>query len=214
MTTADDDRRRLLAAFLPHAGFDGWSDKALRQAAADTGLQKDDVRLLFPRGMRDILAFHLAEHDRAFAANPPDLASLKIRARIGTLVKARVLLLEPHREAERRAMLTLTLPAYADIGVSGLWRVADLLWRLAGDTATDWNHYSKRAILSGVYSSTLLAWFSDHSENYEETWEFLDRRIADVMKIEKAKAELRRCSEKLPSIPHILGRLRYPRLEP
>jgi ubiquinone biosynthesis protein COQ9 len=213
MTTADDDRRRLLAAFLPHAGFDGWSDKALRQATADTGLQKDDVRLLFPKGMRDILSFHLNEHDRAFEANPPDLTSLNIRARIATLVKARILLLEPYREAERRAMLTLALPAYADIGVSGLWRVADLLWRMAGDTATDWNHYSKRAILSGVYSSTLLAWFSDHSENYAETWDFLDRRIAGVMKIEKAKAEMRRCSEKLPSIPHILGRLRYPRLE-
>jgi ubiquinone biosynthesis protein COQ9 len=206
-----DDRRDILNAFLAHATFDGWTDRSLKAAARETGRDMADVALLFPRGMRDLLAFFSEEMDRAMvdeAANL-DLASMKIRERIATLVRLRLMAMERHREAARRASLTMALPLYADIGLKTLAATVDTIWRLAGDRATDWNYYSKRAILSGVYASTLLTWFSDQSEDHAETWAFLDRRIGDVMKIEKAKARCRETTKDMPSLARILGRLRH-----
>jgi ubiquinone biosynthesis protein COQ9 len=206
-----DDRRDILNAFLAHATFDGWTDRSLKAAARETGRDMADVALLFPRGIRDLLAFFSEEMDRAMVdeAAKLDLASMKIRERIATLVRLRLMAMERHREAARRASLTMALPLYADIGLKTLAATVDTIWRLAGDRATDWNYYSKRAILSGVYASTLLTWFSDQSEDHAETWAFLDRRIGDVMKIEKAKARCRETTKDMPSLARILGRLRH-----
>ena len=209
--STESQRRAFLKAFLAHAPFDGWTDRSLRAAGRDLGLDAGDVALLFPAGMRDLLKFFHDEMDRQLTAEAGrlDLASMKIRERIAALVKLRIMALEPHREAARRASLTLALPLYADLALKGLSTTVDTIWRLAGDTATDWNYYSKRTILAGVYASTLLTWFADHSQDYAETWAFLDRRIGDVMKIEKLKAECRKATADLPSPARILGRIRH-----
>lgn len=209
--TAETQRREFLDAFLAHAPFDGWTDRSMRAAAKDLKLDMGDAALLFPAGMRDILACFHEEMDRALVkeAEKLDLPAMKIRERIAALVKLRIMLMEPHREAARRASLTLALPQHADLALKGLGQTVDTIWRLAGDTATDWNYYSKRAILAGVYGSTLLTWYGDHSENYEDTWAFLDRRIGDVMKFEKAKAECRKATADWPSPARFFGRLRH-----
>jgi ubiquinone biosynthesis protein COQ9 len=90
------------------------------------------------------------------------------------------------------------------------WRAADRIWRVAGDRATDFNHYSKRTILIGVYGSTSLVFLDDDSEGLAATRAFLDRRIDDVMNFEKAKARWRGSRERIPSLSRFLGRLRYP----
>jgi ubiquinone biosynthesis protein COQ9 len=115
----------------------------------------------------------------------------------------------PAREAVRRALAILAMPQNLPLALRISWRSADLMWRIAGDTSTDFNHYTKRMTLGAVYGSTLLVWLDDKSEGWIETGAFLDRRIDNVMKFEKLKAEWRSSAER-PSLSRFLGRLRYP----
>ena len=86
----------------------------------------------------------------------------------------------------------------------------DAMWRRAGDTATDYNHYTKRAILAGIYAATLNVFARDASENKAETRAFLDRRIEGIIRFEKTKAQFIRKPEERFSMTRLLGRIRYP----
>jgi ubiquinone biosynthesis protein COQ9 len=160
----------------------------------------------------DMIDAWIASVDRAMADEwPPErLASLKVRERIRTLIAFRLEAVEHIDEAVRRAMAVMAMPQNAPRSLQLGWRSADLMWRLAGDTATDYNHYTKRAILAGIYSATLAVFVNDDSEGKARTYEFLDRRIDGVMRFEKAKAQFTRGTPELPSLTRFLGRLRYP----
>jgi ubiquinone biosynthesis protein COQ9 len=202
-----------LAPLIPaNAVFDGWSDKALAMAASELGVPAERARLCFPGGALDMIDAWFDAIDRATAkAYPPErIAGLKIRERIRDLVLYRIEVIHPHKEALRRALAILALPQNALHGPRLAWRAADRMWRIAGDTATDFNHYSKRTILAGLYSATMLAYLDDESEDLAATRAFLDRRIDGVMRFEKWKAQWRGSRERLPSISRFLGRLRYP----
>jgi ubiquinone biosynthesis protein COQ9 len=138
------------------------------------------------------------------------LKAMKIRERITALVESRLAILAPHKEALRRAQAILASPRNARKAVQLGWRAADVMWRAAGDTTTDYNHYSKRAILGSVYGATLLIFVNDDSEGWSETRAFLARRIAGIMKFEKAKAQLTKGPAIGFSPARFLGRLRYP----
>jgi ubiquinone biosynthesis protein COQ9 len=138
------------------------------------------------------------------------IVGLKIRDRIRELVWFRLQAMGPAREAVRSAHAILARPQNAVKGLSIGWRSADLMWRLAGDSSTDFNHYTKRLTLSALYAATLLAWLNDESEGWAETSAFLDRRIGDVMRFERWKAGWRGSAERRPSFSRFLGRLRYP----
>jgi ubiquinone biosynthesis protein COQ9 len=138
------------------------------------------------------------------------MAKLKIREKIRALVWQRLETMGPAREAVRRAIAILAMPQNLPLALRISWRTADLMWRLAGDTSTDFNHYTKRITLGGVYGSTLLVWLDDQSEGWSGTSAFLDRRIDDVMKFEKFKAEWRGSTDQRLSLTRFLGRLRYP----
>jgi ubiquinone biosynthesis protein COQ9 len=145
------------------------------------------------------------------ATLPPEkLATLKIRQRIRTLVATRIQLMEGDREALRRALAILALPQNVALSARLAWRAADLMWRLAGDRAVDFNHYTKRLTLAGVYSSTTLVWLDDESEGHADTLSFLDRRIENVMQFEKLKAQFSPKGGRHFSVARFLGRLRYP----
>ena len=116
----------------------------------------------------------------------------------------------PAREAVRRALAILAMPQNLPLALRISWRSADLMWRLAGDTSTDFNHYTKRMTLGTVYCSTLINWLDDQSEGWTDTAAFLDRRIDDVMRFEKFKAEWRGSADHRLSLSRFLGRLRYP----
>jgi ubiquinone biosynthesis protein COQ9 len=208
-----DELRAALAPLIPgNAAFDGWSDKALAMAAAELGVPAPRARLCFPGGPAQMIDAWFDAIDRAMAAAFPleRIEAMKIRERIRALVMFRIETVNPHKEALRRALAILALPRNVPLAARLGWRAADRMWRIAGDRATDFNHYSKRIILAGVYGSTQLVYMDDDSEDLAATRAFLDRRIDDVMKFEKLKAQWRGNRERLPSLSRFLGRLRYP----
>lgn len=178
-------RQRLLEAALTHAAFDGWSSLLLRRAAADIEVSEAEAENAFPQGARDLLEYFSNETDRAMldALEQTDLESLKVRERVSLAVQTRLDLLLPHREAVRRGLSFLAMPQNAGLGTRLLWRTADAIWWAAGDSATDHNYYSKRALLVGVYSSTLLVWLDDQSGAQSDSKAFLERRIDGALKV-------------------------------
>lgn len=205
-------RRRLALAVGENASFDGWTPAAVEAAAAAEGIDPVQARLALPKDAAGLIDLYIQGVDRALeAAFPPErVAAMKIRARIREMVWERLQIQAPAREAVRRAVAILAMPQNLALATRIGWRSADVIWRLAGDTATDFNHYTKRLTLSGVYGSTLLAWLNDDSPDAAETAAFLDRRIEDVMRFEQFKARWRQGGERRPSLTRFLGRLRYP----
>ena len=183
---------RLLEAALPHVPFDGWSETTLRAAIADSGVAEGLARALFPRGGIDLaVAYHRQGDARLRAAlAASDLAALRFRERVVHAVRLRLELVED-RELVRRGSTLFALPQHAAEGAKLIWGTADTIWNSLGDTTRDLNWYSKRATLSAVYGSTVLYWLGDDSLGHQATWAFLDRRIEDVMQIEKLKAAVK-----------------------
>jgi ubiquinone biosynthesis protein COQ9 len=204
---------RVLAQALPHVPFDGWSPMLLAAAVTAAGLSDLDRRRLFPAGAADLVDFHLDEIDRAMLAALArrDLEPLKVRERIALAVRLRLETAAPPRETVRRTLAYQCLPGRGRRALKALYRTVDRIWRAAGDRATDFNFYTKRALLAGVYSATLLYWLNDNSDGAKETWAFLDRRLADVMRIERLRGGAGRLARRLPSPWAALGRLRYSR---
>lgn len=208
-----DELRVALAREVPaDAAFDGWNKAALSATAARLGVDADVAGLAFPDGTLQMIDAWFASVDAdMLAALPADrLGAMKIRERITSLVEARLEILAPHREALRRAQAILANPIHAKSAASLGWRAADVMWRAAGDTATDYNHYTKRTILGSVYAATLLIFVNDDSDDWADTRAFLARRIDGVMRFEKAKAKWMPSGDRLFSVARFLGRLRYP----
>ncbi|UWR07442.1 MULTISPECIES: COQ9 family protein [Ruegeria] len=189
--TYEDAKQQLLDAILTHVPFDGWSEESFRAAIADCDLDEGLARVICPRGAVDLaLAFHArGDAEMLERLKSEDLSDLKFRDRIAAAVRFRLQAV-PDREAVRRGVTLFSLPSYAADGAKAVWGTCDLIWDALGDTSDDVNWYTKRATLSGVYSSTLLFWLGDDSPDHQLTWEFLDRRIADVMQFEKLKAQV------------------------
>ncbi len=183
--TAGKLRGELLQASLAHVAFDGWSPAVLRAAAKDLGVDPALALNAYPGGPAELIEAFSAWADRRMLAEMEqlDLAAMKVRERVAAGVRLRLAQVEPHREAVRRALAFCALPPNAALGLKCLYRTVDAIWYAAGDRATDYNFYSKRLLLSGVYSSTLLFWLNDKSEGYGETWAFLERRIGEVLKV-------------------------------
>lgn len=207
-----DELRPVLARVLPsHAGFDGWGDKAVESAATELCVDPAVARLAF-EGDRVAMIdawFATIDVDMLEQFSSEKLAPMKVRERITALVEARLDLTLPNREALRRALAILAFPGSAPRGVQLGWRAADAMWRAAGDTATDYNHYTKRAILGAAYAATLAVFLNDESDGLAETRAFLGRRIDGIMQFEKAKAKVTKVTPVF-SPARFIGRLRYP----
>ena len=189
MTTENLELRRdhLVEAMLVHVPFDGWAWSALEAGAKDLGQEPGDARLAFTGGMGEV-ADHFAQwSDRRMLAEllTIDLEGMRVRDRIHTCIKTRLVMNAEHKESLRRLLSFLALPQNAGRLSRMTWRSCSEIWYAAGDTSTDWNHYSKRGLLVPVYSSTILYWMADEGDengDFPETWGFLDRRINDVLK--------------------------------
>lgn len=182
----------LLDAMLPHVIFDGWSDVALRAAAKDMSVDSEAVRAAFPDGARDALSYHSERADARMVEslnNDYSLETMKIRERIATAVMVRLEQNTAHKDAIRKGVAHFNLPWNAPEGLRLLSKTVDAMWIAAGDDATDYNWYTKRALLAKVYSTTLYFWLNDESENHQDTRDFLHRRIDDVMQIQKWKGK-------------------------
>lgn len=184
----DDIKDRVLDAALLHVPFDGWSDRSLRAALADAGVAAGLAKAYFPRGGVDLaLAYH-ARGDAEMVARlaDADLASLRFRERVALAVRLRLEGADP--ELVRRGTTLFALPQHAADGAKAIWGTADRIWAALGDASDDINWYTKRATLSAVYGASVLYWLGDTSPGNQATWEFLDRRIDQVMQFEKVKA--------------------------
>ncbi len=212
---ADMTLDELRAALAPHlasnAAFDGWSAAAVTAAADAIGADRDVARLAIPGRPVEMIDLWFAHVDREMARRlPPErLATMKIRAKITALVETRLDILAPDREALRRATAILAMPQNAARAARLGWRSADAMWRLSGDTATDYNHYTKRAMLAGIYAATIAVFLNDDSEGQSESRAFLGRRIENIMQFEQAKAKLTARSDHRFSVSRFVGRLRY-----
>ncbi|QBX38301.1 COQ9 family protein [Brevundimonas sp. S30B] len=184
---AETTEQAVLDAAVVRAGSVGWSGRLVRAACAANGLSEGDEELLLPNGARDLAALLSRRHDaRALEAlSQIDAGSLKIRERIASAVSARLEAGARDVDACRRCAGFLALPPNADLGLRLAWETANHLWRWAGDTATDQNHYSKRAILAGILIPAMtMRWF----DGREAAEAFVARRIDNVMAFEKWKA--------------------------
>ena len=192
---------KILIATLAHVPFDGWSRTALTHGVLDAGLGRDIGLGAFPGGMVEVAAYCSAYFDRRMVdeLERRKIGEMKVRDRVTVAVRVRLEMLAPHREACRRLMSFLVLPPNAGVAASSTWKTVNAMWYAAGDTATDFNFYTKRALLASVYASTVLCWLVDDSEGFADTWEFLDRRIAGVMKIPKIKARVADALARVPS---------------
>lgn len=212
MTDASHKARAdILNAMLPQAAFDGWTQKSLRLAVAQTDLPQGSEELYFPEGPLEVIKFWSAEMNDKIASDLAalDQPSLKIREKVTAGVLAALYAIGPHEEAARRAMSRMSLPDALGQGPKQLWSAADTIWRAIGDKSTDVNYFSKRTILAGVIASTLTVWLSDEDPQKSKARAFLDARIANVMSFEKAKWDFKKRAANMPNPAEILGKLRY-----
>ncbi len=208
-----EQRQRLLDAVLPHVMFDGWSVKAMKQAAKDLDEDYFTFERYFPGGPIDLISFFVEQADDKMEEEliKRDVLSLKIRDRITLAVRLRLEMYTPYREEIRKALTLLALPQNATKGVKLTAETVSRMWYATGDASTDYNYYTKRMTLSAVYSSTFLFWLDDQSEDFAQTWEFLDRRIENVMQFETAKFKTKQFFSKKPAGPDIFSPARFMR---
>jgi ubiquinone biosynthesis protein COQ9 len=179
----------IIEHMLAHAPHMGWSQACLEQAVVDTGFKSQDAVRAFQGSLDRALAHYFRKMDQEMAdkLSLMDLSSLKVRDRIATAVMVRLRLCADHREAEKKIFMYLAVPLRQPLGMQALAQSVDLMWYAAGDTATDFNYYSKRFLLAGVYSSTLWYWLDDNSPQQIKTQAFLNRRLDEVMMIPQVK---------------------------
>jgi ubiquinone biosynthesis protein COQ9 len=200
MTPRDTARKdALLHAMLPAVPFDGWSRTAMEAAAARAGIDAIELETLFPGGPRDVVAWFSRWADRETLAVLQAARGKKLRGseRVALGVKTRLSILLPHREAVRRGLSLLALPQNLRLGAKLLYEAVDTIWHGAGDASTDFNFYTKRGLLAGVYTATLLYWLDDRSENAAASEAFLARRLADVLAIPRLKDAVGRLASPL-----------------
>lgn len=183
----------LLQAILPHVAFDGWSQTSFEAAVTDAGLDAAAAHVICARGAVDLAIAYHQQGDalmlERFAV--ADLSELRYRDKISALVRMRLEAVAD-KEIVRKASVLFALPNHAGDGAKLIWDSCDTIWNALGDTSDDINWYTKRATLSGVYASCVLFWLGDESDGNADTWEFLERRIENVMQIEKLKAGVRK----------------------
>lgn len=210
MAASESDalREKLMDAAIAHVPFDGWGDKALAAAARDLGIDPALARNAFPGGAIEMIEHHSQLGDRRMVAafEQADKTGLKLREKVALAIRLRLSANAAHREAIRRALTILALPVHAPLAARLLYRTVDAIWYGLGDRSTDYNFYTKRMLLAGVYSTTVLFWINDKSEQGADTWGFLDRRIAQVMLIPQAMGRLGKLAGKLPDPMRILRR--------
>jgi len=195
------DRDRLIEAMLPDVAFDGWSHAALRVAARQAGMPVAEAEALFPGGAPDLVAEFSRWADRRMLdwieAAPAEETSASARIRRAVLLRLEVV--QPWREAVRRALSVLAMPPHALLGLRLLYETVDAIWYAAGDTATDFSFYTKRASLAGVYTATLLYWLEDRSEGATDTQAFLDRRLVELHRLTEARRRFDAAVARLPN---------------
>jgi ubiquinone biosynthesis protein COQ9 len=203
-------RQELLRASLAHVPFDGWNNISLFRGAKDLGWRKEEVTRLFPAGGFDaaLLFSRWADSEMLERFSKLDLSEIRVRDRVARVIRCRLEFLQPHSEAVRRLVFFMMLPGNARHSAMALYSTADTIWRALDDTSTDFNHYTKRLIAVGVLCSTTLFWLDDASPDKKDSWGFLDRRIKNVMGIQKLRQKSDAVFKYIPNPARTLKRFR------
>jgi ubiquinone biosynthesis protein COQ9 len=193
-TKRTQQRRAIVECAMKIACFDGWNDATIAKAATAAGLNPLDGSRLFSGGVGELFICHAEMLDARIAeeAHSVELSSMRVHERIAWLIKIRLNLLAPNKEAIRRAIAWQAIPWTEASLAKNLWTFSDSTWRMAGDQSTDFNYYTKRGLLAKVYASTLLFWLNDESHDHYETWEFLERRIQAVLTTGKQMGQMQK----------------------
>lgn len=213
--TSSDLQETILNAALTHVAFDGWTMKALEAGAADAGLPPADAARAFPKGPAEAVLLHSALADEAMRAAMAALDQPPARTaeKVAMAIRLRLEAAAPHREAVRLGLGLLARPQYAPLGFKALGRTVDAVWRSAGDRSADFNWYTKRGLLAAVYMATVNFWLDDKSDGFADTWAFLDRRLADAMRLPmKAKGMLQKFGGGLPRPSRVAKHLKRRRM--
>lgn len=192
MTTEAHQKSKVLELFLENAAFDGWSKHSLTHSVEQAGLDKNYAEILFPKGVDDIVCYYIDSLNKQLEEkilNMPDFTALKVRDKITTLVWERIQLMHPHKLAIKQLSYYFSHPVNFCLASQCAWSTVDAMWHTAKDVSVDFNYYTKRATLLGVYSTTLLYWLKDTSEDANDTKGFLSRRINNVMEFHKQKSK-------------------------
>jgi ubiquinone biosynthesis protein COQ9 len=192
------ERDAAVEAMLPHVPFDGWTTRALRAGLADAGMPEDEAVLLFPGGAADMIEVFCDLADRRMEQEAAALPETKLTARVRAIIALRLRMSRPHKEAIRRALVVLALPGNTPAAAAITARTVDAIWHAAGDRSADFSWYTKRAILTAIYTATLLFWLHDTSEDDADTQAFIDRRLRGVGRLGRARGRA----------ASLLGRLR------
>lgn len=211
--TMDEIKDSILLATLPNVVFDGWSMQSLRDGTAAAGFEPGMAFRAFPGGIPEVVEHFSTWADARMleALDREDLAEMRVRDRVALAVRTRLEILIPHKEAARRSLSFLAMPQHGVLAARLLYRTVDAVWYAAGDTATDFNFYTKRALLAGVQTATILYWLNDQSEEHRESWAFLDRRIDDVMRLGGRMARMRGIGGLVNAVPSPVRFLRQMR---
>lgn len=186
---------------LTHVAFMGFKDDIITQALQDIGQDSSWSWRLFPEGTRDLIEFWSQTLDQQMLEhlNNQGTENLKVREKIALAVKTRIELLAPHRDAARQASLYLMKPQHSPLALRLTSKTVNEIWYWAGDKSTDYNYYTKRLLLGGVYTSTLAFWMRDESEGYTKTWDFLNKRIENVLALPKFPQKAKTCAKDIIS---------------
>jgi ubiquinone biosynthesis protein COQ9 len=207
---AESQRAALIEAMLPDVAFDGWSRPALRAAARRIGMPAGEAVALFPSGSADLVACFSRWADLRMLdrLETEALDPLRIPERIALAIATRLEIITPWREAVRRALSVLVLPQHMPLGVRLLHETVDAAWYGVGDRSTDFSFYTKRLTLAAIYAASLLYWLEDSSPDFADTRAFLDRRLAEVAVVGRARQHLGTAVERLPNPVRLLRQLR------
>ncbi|MBK8176315.1 MAG: COQ9 family protein [Rhodospirillales bacterium] len=207
MNSDEAIRDQIVLATLPHVAFEGWSERALRAGAADAGWPFDELPIVFPGGAREMITHWYRYADRRMldALEQADTAGMSTHERVAAAIRFRIEVNIPYREAVRRTLSFLALPHNVKLGLSSTYAAVDAIWYACGDTTTDFRFYTKRATLAGVYVATILYWIDDSSEDFVETWAFLDRRLAGASFFPRMGGRLRGMVDGLPRPFRVFG---------
>jgi ubiquinone biosynthesis protein COQ9 len=192
------ERDAAIEAMLPHVAFDGWTKRALRAGIIDAGMPEDEADLLFPLGRLDMIATYCDLADRRMTEAAAALPAGRLTAQVRAVIALRLAQNRPHKEAIRRALTVLGLPSSLRESSCILARTVDAIFHAAGDRSADFSWYTKRAILAGIYSATLLFWLRDTSDDDAPTLAFLDRRLAGLGRFHKARQKAENLMQRLP----------------
>jgi ubiquinone biosynthesis protein COQ9 len=198
---AETERTALIEAILPEVAFDGWSHAALRHAARRAGLTAGEALALFPRGAPDLVAAFSRWADRKMLdrLEAAPLEPLRTAERVALATGIRLEILGPWREAVRRALGVLALPQHAPLALRLVYETVDGIWYAAGDGATDFSFYTKRATLAAIWMATVLYWLEDRSEGFAATRAFVTRRLGDAERLGQMRRGLGDAARRLPN---------------